>query len=70
MSKKNKKYFQDANLVKTAGLTQQAEYSIIRHDLIRVVILNLIYFIGLLFLYFSNLKTHFLERWFEKVLHL
>ncbi len=68
MSKKNKKYFQEVNGIKHAGLTQQTEHAIIKHDLIRVIILNTIYLAGLLALYYSNLRTHYLERWFEKIL--
>jgi hypothetical protein len=69
MSKKNKKYFQEIGHVKQSGLTQQAEHAIIKHDLIKVIILNGIYLAGLLVLYYSNLRTHYLERWFEKILH-
>jgi hypothetical protein len=43
------------------------EYRIIKHDLIKVLILNLIYLSAVLALYFSNLKSNYLEIWFAKV---
>ncbi len=45
------------------------EYKIIKHDLIRVIILNLLYLAGVLFLYRYDQKTHFLQHWFAKLLH-
>ncbi len=51
------------------GNAHQGEYRIIKHDLIKVVILNLIYLAAVLGLYFSNQESHYLETWFSKVLH-
>ena len=53
----------------TAGLSHQAEYRIIKHDLIKVVVLNVLYLTVILALYFSNQKSHFLDDWFSKILH-
>ena len=47
-----------------AALSHEAEYRIIKLDLVKVVILNAVYLVLILFLYFENQKTGFLERWF------
>lgn len=44
----------------------QREYSIIKRDLIRLVLLNVFYLGGMLFLYFANQKSHFLDNWFTR----
>jgi len=51
------------------ALSHEAEYQIIRKDLIRVLMLNALYLIAILALYFSDQKTHYLEQWFSKFLH-
>lgn len=50
-----------------ASLSHVAEYKIIKHDLIKVVILNALYFAGVIALYFSNKQSGFLEKWFAKI---
>lgn len=45
------------------------EYKVIRHDLLRVALLNLAYLGGILALYYVNRGSHFLERWFSRILH-
>ncbi len=40
-----------------------AEYRHIRHDLIKVVLLNAIYLAAVLALYYANKQSHFLESW-------
>lgn len=50
-------------------ISHEAEYSIIKHDLIKVLALNVLYFAFILALYFSNQKSHFLDAWFNKILH-
>ena len=71
MSKKHKK---TANLFQSSSgsLVQsyEGEYRIIKHDLVRVLVLNSVYLAGVLALYFSNLKTHYLENLFTKLFHL
>lgn len=47
---------------------QAAEHVIIKHDLLKVVILNVIYLAGLLALFSLNQKSHFLEAWFSKLM--
>jgi len=44
-----------------------AEYRIIRSDLIRLIVLNVIYLGAILALYYTNNQHHYLERWFEKL---
>jgi hypothetical protein len=51
------------------ALSHQAEYAIIRKDLLKVLILNAIYLALILGLYFADQKTGFLQHWFSKVLH-
>ncbi len=52
----------------TTPALQAAEHVIIKHDLLKVVVLNVIYLAGLLVLFSLNQKSHFLEAWFSKVL--
>lgn len=51
------------------ALSHEAEYRIIKGDLIRVILLNAVYFIAVLTLYFTNKNTHYLENWFSKFLN-
>lgn len=43
------------------------EYKIIKHDLVRVLLLNLAYLGGILALYYANRNSLFLERWFSRL---
>ncbi|MDR3642434.1 MAG: hypothetical protein P4L74_02285 [Candidatus Doudnabacteria bacterium] len=75
MSKKHKRFanqgFAPAAAVShpRAVLSHESEYKIIKHDLIKVVALNLVYLAVILFLYFGNQRTHFVDNWFAKLLH-
>jgi hypothetical protein len=51
------------------ALSHEAEYRIIKFDLIKVLILNVAYLAIILGLYFGNQKSQFLEHWFAKILH-
>lgn len=42
----------------------QREYKVIKRDLVRLVLLNAVYLVGILALYFANQKSHFLDNWF------
>jgi hypothetical protein len=53
----------------TATLSHAAEYAVIKHDLIRVVILNAIYLIAILALYYTNQKSQYLDRILSHWLH-
>lgn len=66
---KNKKYSQQSSGQTANQVTGSAEFTVIKQDLWRVLILNVIYLAGVLLLYFSNLKTHYLEAWFSKIFH-
>ncbi len=68
MSKKNRK----ANVSSTALSSNPAwdsEYNVISKDLIRVIILNVVYLVGLLAVYYTNEQQHYLERMFARLFH-
>ena len=46
-----------------------AEYSVIKHDLLRVVYLKVLYLAAVLAIYFTNIKSHYLENFFGKLFH-
>jgi hypothetical protein len=68
MSKKNRNKFGSSSPAPAAPASpaQLAEYKIIRHDLIRVVIMNVIFFGLMLALYYTNQQSQYLERWFSR----
>jgi len=70
--KKNRQFNQSVSYAAPqAGSSDLAtEYTIIKHDLIRVVVVNLVFLAAVLTLYYTNLHSGYLERWFEKLLHL
>lgn len=73
MSKKNKKFHQSGQSSiqqnhAPISLEHASEYSIIKWDLIRVLILNAVFLAAILTLYYTNLKTHYLEEYFAKLL--
>jgi hypothetical protein len=71
MSKKHRKH--GSQIIQTApqssGISHEAEYRIIKFDLVKVVILNLVYLAIILGLYYGNQKSGFLDHWFAKILH-
>jgi hypothetical protein len=74
MSKKHKKYGQvsaagSVGAAVPTGMDQSGEYRIIKHDLIRVLALNIIVLGAVLALYYYNLHTHYLDNWAAKLLH-
>jgi hypothetical protein len=72
MSKKKNRQFNQASSYSTPAAGSgdlAAEYKIIKFDLIRVLIMNLIFLAAVLVLYYTNLHSGYLERWFEKLLH-
>lgn len=52
------------------GFTQQAEFGVIKSDLIKVLVLNLIYLIAIISLYYFNQKSNVLNSWFTHWLHI
>ncbi len=70
MSKKNPKFQASAaTAVAPVALSHAAEYLIIKHDLLRVVMLNAIYLVGVLTIYFTNQKSHYLDNLLSRWLH-
>jgi hypothetical protein len=63
---KNKK---NSGSLNSAAALHTGEYSIIKHDLLKVVLLNAVYLAGILAIYFTDQKTHYLEKWFSKIFH-
>jgi len=53
----------------SVALSHAGEYQVIRHDLYRVIILNVIYLACILGIYFLNAKNGFLDNWAGKILH-
>lgn len=70
MSKKHKKQGTiTPSEVITGNSALVEEYSVIKRDLVKVILLNVLYLAGVLALYFSNKQTHYLEHWFNKIFH-
>lgn len=69
MSKKHRKNNYQVQSMPQSGMSHASEYRIIKLDLIKVVLLNAVYLAVILFLYFSNQKSHFLDNWFARLLH-
>jgi hypothetical protein len=69
MSKKNRNKLPVSSVSPTASATPElvAEYRIIKHDLIRVVVINVVFLVAVLAVYYTNLQSHYLERWFQQV---
>ena len=53
----------------TKDAQHSEEYSVIKHDLIRVIALNAIYLAALLAVYFTNEKSQYLDRILGHWLH-
>ncbi len=73
MSKKNRNKFQASNVSSPTGgsvamaAASPAEYRIIRNDLIRVVVLNVLFLGIVLAVYATNLQSHYLERIYNQL---
>lgn len=52
----------------TATLSHEAEYRIIKHDLLKVLILNLVYLIVIVALYWANQNSHLVDNTLGKLL--
>lgn len=52
----------------TLADTHTAEYKVIKHDLIKVLIINALFLAGVLTLYYTNLQSGYLEKWFGSFL--
>lgn len=51
------------------GLVAASEYSVIFSDLVRVILLNVLYLALILVLYHYNTKTGFLEHYAARLFH-
>ncbi|PIR96562.1 MAG: hypothetical protein COT92_00440 [Candidatus Doudnabacteria bacterium CG10_big_fil_rev_8_21_14_0_10_42_18] len=69
MSKKHNKQGTQNHSVLNIGSDELAEYSIIKKDLIKVVVLSLIFFSLILGLYYGFHKNGQLENWFSTFLY-
>ncbi len=69
MSKKHRTQGFNQTSPQTTTMSHQEEYSIIKFDLIKVLVLNLVYLGAIIFLYLANQKSHILDTWFAKMLH-
>ncbi len=69
MSKKHKKVQQEASNTPVYA-THAAEYRIISHDLLKVVVLNVVYLAALLAVYYADRQKHFLDPFIAHFLHL
>lgn len=78
MSKKNRRKFQLSGQVNASAAPaaprpvsaqnqHAAEYRIIRNDLVRVVIVNLVFLAGVLAIYFTNQKSNYLQQLYERI---
>ena len=61
----NKKSYQ-YNQPLSNTFSHAAEYKIIKHDLFKVLGLNILYLGAVLFVYYTNLESHFLDKIFSQ----
>jgi hypothetical protein len=73
MSKKRRRQFNQAGPSPATAPSSSnelvEEYRIIKFDLIRVLVMNAIFLAAVLTLYYTNLHSGYLERWFDRILH-
>ena len=55
--------------MKNTELSHEEEYKIIRSDLRKVLLINAVYLVVLLALYYTNKNSGYLYNWFAKILH-
>ena len=60
---------QAVSSVPQASTDLGSEYSIIRKDLIRLLVFNVIIFAALLAVYYTNIQKHYLEHLTSRFLH-
>ncbi len=73
MSKKHRRFNQfnqTASSTSSASQDLATEYRTIKHDLIRLVILNAIVLAAVLAVYYTNQQSHYLDNLTAKFLHL
>lgn len=63
----SKKY--SSGSIASLSTAHVAEYKIIAHDLVKVMLLNALYLIVVIALFYAERRSHILEQWAENVLH-
>ncbi|GEM_PF-2813211 len=51
------------------GMDHAIEYRIIRHDLVRLLILNLLYLALVLGVYYTDKTSHYLQKFADRFIH-
>ena len=69
MSKKKHRLYNPSIPTASPSDNLAAEYKIIRWDLLRVLIVNIIFLAAVLTLYYTNQNSGYLESWFSNILH-
>lgn len=70
MSKKHKFSFSSSASQNTSLSSEQViEYKIIKKDLIRVAILNIVFLAIVLTVYYTNQDSQYLSKWFSNLVH-
>ncbi len=69
MSKKHRRFFNQGS-TQAVGLSHDMEYKIIRTDLLKVLVLNVIFLAAVLTVYYTNQQQHYLEQLFNKYVHM
>lgn len=69
MGKKDKNKGATTSHFSAQSFTQEAEQKVIKHDMIRVIMLNALYLAILLGVFYTNKNTHYLENFFGKLFH-
>ncbi len=60
-------YSSTSSIAALSGHGLEDEYRIIKHDLLRVLIVNAIFLAAVFALYYTNVNSHYLERWFSQI---
>jgi hypothetical protein len=70
MSKKHRNGHSQSSQIPQASSDLSAEYGVIKKDLLRLLVFNVIIFGALLALYYTNGQKHYLESLTSRFLHL
>lgn len=69
MSKKHKQNLGYQSVQGSVAMSHEAEYRIIKHDLVKVLVLNVAYFVLIIGLYIGNQRSQFLDNLFNRLLN-
>lgn len=67
MGKKDKNKGNTTSHFSAQSFSQEAEHVVIKHDMLKVIVLNFVYLVGLLAVYYTNKDSHYLEKFFGKL---